>query len=440
MARSRPQSVSVRLPFRDQQTLTVNDDETGIIPADCPGADALRVSYSEHPSTSKTQPFMTTERVEVVSLSLSTETARIRPTDSPTTEPEPVSFDELAPLTATDKRAERRKANGTFRAGPPKYYIEELKRREEILEACPIDVYCSSVNPAWGWPDKLMSYYEARPGVTDSCETLIIDSGYNRWGSPEDVLAAAAKTDADYVIATDVTSFEDPENRAHNDAMPSPADDGISDWFEAALEGIRRFMIRARELSIEDRVILPIQPPYDEFLDACKARGWLSDVEYVSVGGLLGIDDVEDRIDALHRIRDRLGSDYKIHALAPGRNPEMMIELRENPGLIDSLDNSTPERAPGNDKIPDASGKQTNHFFPRGTHASTLRGRAAALIALETAQMLSPLCNADETFEVLQDDDQPNDDDDGVQASISDWANDETEDTESTSPNPVAVE
>lgn len=314
----------------------------------------------------------------------------------------------------------------------PAYYAEELTRREAVIDACPIDIYCSSINPAWGWPHKLMSYYEARPGAAESCETLIIDSGFNRWGSPDDVLAAAAKTDATYVMATDVTGLEDPEKRDHNSAMPSTDDPGIETQQDAALEGIQRFMERADELGIDHRVILPLQPPYDDFMDACERRGWLDRVDYVSVGGLLTINDVQDRIKALHTVRDRLGDDYKIHALAPGRDPAMMAELQDHPDLIDSLDNSTPEQAPGNDKIPDASGEQTRHFFPRGTHASTLRGAASVMVALETAQMLSPLCNAEDTYgEVLDsydDEEEAEPASEDPQREIQDWANDDAGD------------
>lgn len=336
--------------------------------------------------------------------------------------PRPVPYADLALPTDAATRA----LGDDLTKRLPAYYAEELDRREAVIDACPIDVYCSSINPAWGWPHKLQSYYEARPGAAESCDTLIIDSGLNRWGSPEDVLAVAAKTDATYVVATDVTGFEDPSKRDHNPAMPSTDDPGIDSQREAALEGIQRFMERAGELGIDHRVILPLQPPYDEFMDACEDRGWLDRVDYVSVGGLLTFSDVQDRIDALHTVRDRLGDDYKIHALAPGRDPEMMAELREHPGLIDSLDNSTPEQAPGNDKIPDASGSQTRHFFPRGTHASTLRGAAAVMVSLETAQMLSPLCNADATYGPILDDDDDDTAEDtdspDAQSEIREWA------------------
>ena len=336
---------------------------------------------------------------------------------TPYDSPEPVAYDDVA----LPSKATMRRLGPDHVTNVPPYYAEEIARKEAIIDACPIDVYCSSINPAWGWPYKLQSYYEARPGASESCETLIIDSGFNRWGSPDDVLQAAAKTDADLVMATDVTGMEDDSLRGHNGTMPE-----TDDVFQDALTGIERFMQRARELGILDRVMLPIQPDYLPFLDACEGRGWLGEVSYVSVGGMLGIPDVQDRIDALHDLRARLGDDYHIHALAPSTDPAMIRELRNNTSLVDSLDVSTPERAPANDKIPDASWDQRRHFFPRGTKSSTIRAQASALISVQLAHMLSPLCK-DETFEeIVEDSDTPlsvsTNTDAGPNRSITEWA------------------
>lgn len=281
----------------------------------------------------------------------------------------------------------------------PQYYEREINEKEKIADTTPIDVYCSSVNPRWGWRWKILSYYEAnRPAVRDSCETLIIDSGFNRWGSPEDVLEAAARMDADYVFATDVTGLEDPSNRGHNPSMPSPDDPGIDNQFDAALRGIELFMERARELDILEKVILPIQHPYLDFLEVADDRGWLDEVSYIALGGLKRVDDVDRRIEALHAVREYVGSDMDIHALAPGTEPRMLRELRDNPGLIDSLDNSTPEKAPASNKVPDASWTQHKHLMPFGDDVSTVRAQFSGSIAVQFAHMISPLCS-DRTFE-----------------------------------------
>ncbi|ERJ05127.1 hypothetical protein HLRTI_002926 [Halorhabdus tiamatea SARL4B] len=335
---------------------------------------------------------------------------------SPFETPDLVDIDDLDPI------PKYRNVGGRFADRIPAYYQREIEEKEKIADSTPIDVYCSSINPRWGWRWKLVSYYEAtRPAVRDSCETLIIDSGFNRWGSPDDVLEAAAKMDADYVFATDVTGMENPSNKHHNPDMPSPDDAGIDSQFEAALRGIELFMERARELDILKKVILPIQHPYVDFLEAADDRGWLDEVGYIALGGLKRVDDVDRRIEALHTVREYVGRDMDIHALAPGTEPKMLRELRDNPDLIDSLDNSTPEKAPASNKIPDASWTQHKHLIPFGDDVSTVRAQFSGSIAVQFAHMISPLCD-DRTFEeVIEDvqDDQPRND---AIKSLDEWA------------------
>jgi hypothetical protein len=93
--------------------------------------------------------------------------------------------------------------------------------------------------------------------------------------------------------------------------------------------------------------------------------------------------------------------------------------------LIDSLDNSTPEQAPANDQIADATGDQNDHLFPRGEKVSVLRGAAALTIALETAHLLSPNCNVKDTFPELVDSGDEGAPRDGHQQQINEWAADD---------------
>lgn len=313
--------------------------------------------------------------------------------NSPFEPPALVTINELDPIPRYYNVGEQ------FADRIPQYYEREIREKEKIADASPIDVYCSSVNPRWGWRWKILSYYEAnRPAVRESCETLIIDSGFNRWGSPDDVLEAAARMDADLVFATDVTGMEDPTNKGHNPEMPSTDDSGIGGRMEAAVRGIEIFLERARELDIVDKTILPIQHPYLDFLELADERGWLDEVNYIALGGLKRLDDVERRIEALHAVREYVGDNMKIHALAPGTEPEMLRELRDNPKLLDSLDNSTPEKAPASNKVPDASWTQKKHLLPFGEDVSTVRAQYSGTIAVQFAHMVSPLCS-DRTFE-----------------------------------------
>jgi len=313
--------------------------------------------------------------------------------DSAFTSPEYVGFGELAVPSKRDLRAERDDVNVSV----PAMYRDAIRKREEIIDACPIDVYCSSVSQAWAWPWKLTSYYEAAPAAERTCETLMVDSGVRAWGSPTEVLNAAGKLDAEWVFATDVTGMESPSRDAHNSReYPAPEDHG--GVFDAALVGIERFIELAGEIGCLGKVILPIQPPYIEFLDACAERGWLDAVDYIAIGGLLNVGAVDDRIDALRNVREYVGTDMRIHALAPSAHPALLWELREQPGLVDSIDLSTPEVAPSNNQLPDVTWRQARnkqiqgqHTFAYGEGASTIRAAASEMLSLQLAQMLSPL-------------------------------------------------
>lgn len=281
----------------------------------------------------------------------------------------------------------------------PSMYEAAIMKREEIIDACPIGVYTSSTRQSWAWPWKLNSFHHARPAARRTCETLVVDSGVRAWGRPETVLNAAAKVDADWVFATDVTGMEDSSRDYHDaDAYPDPEVHGSV--FDAAFAGIAMFMEKAREIGCLDKVILPIQPDYVEFLTACDDRGWLDEVSYIAVGGLLAVGEVDGRIDALRDVREYVGEDMNIHALAPSTHPAMLWALRQNPSLVDSLDVSTPESATGSNKLPDATWRQARngriqgkHLFPYGTNASTIRGVGAEMVSLQLAQMLSSLTN-----------------------------------------------
>jgi hypothetical protein len=303
--------------------------------------------------------------------------------------PQYVSLGELA---VPARHELRRELNATTQV--PEMYECAIRKREQVIDACPIDFYTASSQRSWAWPWKLTSYHEARPNARKTSDTLVVDSGVKAWGSPDDVLQAAANVEADWVFATDVTGMEDP-GKSHHNAAEYPDPEEYGSVFDAAMEGLRRFMERAREVGCLDKTVLPIQPDYVEFLEACDERGWLDEVGYIAVGGLLTISDVNERIEALRDVREYVGDEMDIHALAPGTDLRMMWELRQHPELVDSLDVSTPERATSNNKLPDATwgyglnaDDQAKHVFPRGEGVSIVRGVGAELVSLQAVHML----------------------------------------------------
>lgn len=310
----------------------------------------------------------------------------------------------------------------------PAYYADEIAEREQIARECPIDVYCSSINRRWAWPYKLNSSRERRVSARESCDSFIIDPGAYNPACSLEIGHAAWKTDADYVLARDLPPthrhFGDIEERH----LRSVA---VSQNYVAqnrAMNAADSYQVGQWECAHDADVIVPIQPPYEASLDAmaetvtydasvegddgtplCDSSetvrvNLLEDdcIDYYAVGGMLAIDDVDDRIAALEDVRDGLGADARIHALAPGTDPEMVRALREHADLIDSLDVSTPETAPSKGKVPDRGWHQHKCNVSGGTDSSTTRGAAAARIAVELARQLTPGLFDEYEYETLE--------------------------------------
>lgn len=267
-------------------------------------------------------------------------------------------------------------------------YERELKEREYIVESCPIDVYCSSINPRWGYPNKLMSYWEARESVRDSAENVIIDSGFRRYGDIEKILDEAERMDADYFIIPDVTPWfdeydeYDPEQRAREA------------WMYANVADRR---------GVDSGRFLPLHRPLDANIDAMEHfehGNVLERYDGVAIG--LKKMPVAERVKALTTLEVRIDQDMQVHALSPGTELEMLKYLRQNHHQIDSLDVSTPESAPSNNKVPDLTWYQHVVPFPSATDISTVRAMRTIAIALQLNLMLSPLCSDEQFDEILE--------------------------------------
>lgn len=291
----------------------------------------------------------------------------------------------------------------------PSYYAREIRERERIIEACPVKVFTSSINPRWGWPWKLNASNEARPSTKRSSEELIIDPGlYNYCGTLE-AAHAAAKVDADYLLARDLPPAHYADREFDRERYEVSAE-RVANYFieHQRLREQESAMLGQWECAHDAEVIAPIQPPYAksiEYLstpiertispDETAPVTVLDETDYIALGGLLGFDDPEVRVQKLHEVREIVGDETKIHALAPGTDLAVIRAIRETPPLVDSLDVSTPEKGPAHGNIPDKNWDYHNHDLPTGTDSTTVRGQFSGAIAIQFAYMLSPLCTDD---------------------------------------------
>ena len=286
-------------------------------------------------------------------------------------------------------------------------YDREAQERKHIIESCPIDIYCSSINPRWSYPHRLMSFWETRSSVADSAEEIIIDSGYRRYGNMKQILTAVDKVDADYFILPDITPnfycYDDiePEHRALE--------------FARHLKDLDRWRGRkTSDIDESNKVLVPLHRPFDESLDALMDPELVAGEDNnipegqsildVADGVAIGLKEmpVPERIEVLGLLDRRLPNEKHVHALSPGTEMEMLGFLRENPHMLDSLDISTPENAAKNNKIPDNEWHQHKVPFPSGTDVSTLRAMRSLEIALRLNYMLSDLCNDSEFSDVVE--------------------------------------
>lgn len=264
----------------------------------------------------------------------------------------------------------------------PARYAREIAARERVIERCPIDVYVAGINDRYAWPHRLVSAKEAgRPGLAETCETLIVDSVINDPFYPvDDVLDAAARLDADAVVVKDWPPFADPDEMGG----VHPAD------------ALDYFMSRCKRHRYAGDVIVPVWPPFD----GGKLQGVRG--EWIDHYALGGMRDLAGREQVAHarRFRELVGDDVHIHGLGVGTSPELIAALRESVAdgapLLDSFDISTPENAVRNNKLPDKSWSQQRVPLPSGTDSTTVRAGFAESIARMLAYELSPDC--DEQF------------------------------------------
>ena len=259
----------------------------------------------------------------------------------------------------------------------PARYAREIAARERVVERCPIDVYVAGINDRYAWPHRLVSAKEAdRPGLAETCETLIVDSVINDpFYAADDVLDGASKLDADAVVAKDWPPFADPDG-----AGVHPAD---------ALE---HFMSRYKRHGYDGDVIVPVWPPFDGQKVQSVCGEW---VDHYALGGMRDLDGRE-QVEHARRFRELVGDDVHVHGLGVGTSPEMIAALRESAAdgapLLDSFDISTPENAVRNNKLPDKSWSQQRVPLPSGTDSTTVRAGYAESIARMLAYELSPDC------------------------------------------------
>lgn len=227
---------------------------------------------------------------------------------------------------------------------------DEYLRR--LIDAAYVDVYLSANDgKRIYWPYRMHPVHEANKGYRDACESYIIDSSFQDESiTNEDVLDTAFRLDAEMAVLADV----------YHDADAT---------VQALLEG--------RELAddhpYDGKLIAPLQPPHDACYDALEGQ-----FDVYAIGGLKDAGGF-DQIQAARSVRERAGPDVRIHGLGFGVSDELVWAAHEWPGLLDSIDYSTP--------VQNSMAPPVDHGED---HMSVIAARAGAML-VEDVRRLTPL-------------------------------------------------
>ena len=261
----------------------------------------------------------------------------------------------------------------------PARYAREIEAREQLHEACPVDVYVAGINPRYSWPHRLVAANEARPGVAASADTVIIDSVVSDpYYAVNDVLDAAHKLDAEYVVGKDWPPESDPSSK------------GVQ-----ATDAYEWFITKYKRHECKSDVLVPIAPPFEAGCLDC-----LSEVDRFALGGMRDMSG-EQQVKHIRDFRDVAGYDVEVHGLGVGTSAELISAIRESvkngpeSPLLDSFDISTPENAVSKGKLPDKHWHQHRITFPTGDESTTMRAGYAEATARMLEYELSSWCDDD---------------------------------------------
>jgi len=217
---------------------------------------------------------------------------------------------------------------------------------------CPIDVFMAS-NMGYNYPYKLVKPEHVNQKVVNTCETLIMDSGIGDEISNEEVLQLADEYDADFVVAKDYLHDQ-----------------------ERTSKSILEFVDCWRDHNCRATPLIPLQPPHHEHWEQLNIECY-----HVMLGGMAFNADADDIIEAVSKFREAAGTGPYVHLLGVGANRRVMQFLADNPGMVQSLDCSTPEQCAINSSIFDVRLERTDYQIRNGSGSSVTRAGLAQHLA-----------------------------------------------------------
>ena len=190
---------------------------------------------------------------------------------------------------------------------------DEYLRR--LVDESYIDVYLSATDgKRIYWPWRMQPPKDASRGYRNACESYVIDSDPN-----DDTVTTTEVLDTAYRLDAEVASLQDVYQNKN-----------------ATVDSLLKGLETADDHAFDGTLLLPLQSP---FVDCWEELGEPTDY-WIGIGGLKS-EPPSDRISAARNLRSVIGNKTHIHGFGWGVK-DIAHHVRNDPGLIDSVDYSTP--------------------------------------------------------------------------------------------------
>jgi hypothetical protein len=224
-----------------------------------------------------------------------------------------------------------------------------LRRLEVLLDASPVKIYAAS-SLKHPWPYRLQNAAECYPASFWRSQDRILDSAIGEDLNNEEVLAHAVERHATAVVAKDHLHDRD-----------------------ATTESIREF-IGLHDPERHPRAYVPLQPPFDEHVVEVYPIIEESHLAHRYMLGGLANAPPRERVNRLLDFRAEVGERPTVHGLGWGLDDELVAAVRDEPTLLDSVDNSSPSQAVQNDQILDKHWRAVPCSHVNGTYQNAVGG------------------------------------------------------------------
>lgn len=282
--------------------------------------------------------------------------------------------------------------------------LVEIQSKRDVIDAAPIDVFAASNIRTYWYPYRLQHIGYANDRIRRLSRRYILDSDIKDPSvTNQAVLDRALELDADVVVPKDYLPFRVYDDLSKKDGWTDEQDQALRDLrsdfddnVSATTASIQDFQDAYADHAFDGEYLVPLQPPhtehYQEFPDA---DGYL-------LGGIKDWD-ADAQVQAMKDFRDVAGPEPYVHALGLGFSWTLVEAFRENPGMVDSIDLSTPEQMGKNAKVPGPRWEQNDCYVAPGDKSSAVRGDLASFALLRFNYDIGPDVNTekDDRFDDL---------------------------------------